>query len=326
MNDSFARKRNGTIDLLRVMGLFLVISAHCGFSPWFTNARDFDVILLMFVSGISFALTCRTAETYADYVKKRFLRLILPVWVFLTIFFLFFRLIGRTFSPGEILQSYLLLAGGVLFVWVYRVFFTSALLNPFLIRIRDKADPMLLSLSALAVLLLNDLLSLRVFALIGGVGKVLQYLFTYTIAYGTVSFEGMVFERTGEKKRIALAALFAVSFLISGVFLKFPVFYDFKYPPALYYVSYGLAWSIALYLLFCRVSLAGMPGQVITWLSVHTMDIFMWHIFAFYLLDTLRPDLMNEPWLDLAVFTLGGILGAYGQQKISMLWKKGKKG
>ena len=311
MKECTEKKRNPTIDLLRVIGLVLVISAHCGFSSWFTNARDFDVILLMFLSGISFALSFQPADSYFHYVKKRFFRLVVPVWVFLIFFFLFFRLLGRTFSLSVMAQSFLLLSGGILFVWVYRVFFTTALLNPFLRRLDEKAGKAVFVILP-AVLLANDLLHELVFSKAGTAGKILEYLFTYTIAYGMVSLAGMAFSRLEEKGRIFLGAESLILFLIAGLILKFPDFYSVKYPPRLYYCFYGLFWSVLLYLLTDSLHLRSLPSSI-TWLSVHTMDIFMWHIFAFYLLDTLKPELLDHPWLDLFAFLGIGVLGAFLQ-------------
>ena len=322
MAEGQTKQRNCTIDLLRVIGLVLVISAHCGFSSWFTNARDFDVILLMFVSGVSFALSHPPDLSYRDYVKKRFRKLILPVWVFLTGFFLFFRVLGKTFTLREMAESYLLLAGGVLFVWVYRVFFTSALLNPFLLRLRDRRNAHILSLCTVLLLAFNDLISVFVFSKLGTAGKLLQYLFTYTIAYGLVSFAGIVFEKAERKDRIRIGILYAMAFVFAGALMRFPKFYDCKYPPMLYYCAYGIAWSALLFLGFERFSVSGILRSLITWISVHTMDIFMWHIFAYYLLEWINPAYMDLPWLDFAVFLGGGILGAFLQEKVMKLWKK----
>ena len=315
-------KRSTVIDILRVIGLILVISAHCGFSSWFTNIRDFDVVLLMFVSGISFSLTYRENGSYLEYVKKRFRRLIVPVWVFLTAFFLFSFLINKPFTWREIIESYLLLAGGVLFVWVYRVFFTSALLNPFLIKLCKKTDTAILTISAVIVFLLNDLLSKYAFVPMGSIGKFLQYLITYTIAYGLISFIGMVFHKADRTGRIIITVIFIVVFGVTGVFLKYPAFYDCKYPPILYYCSYGLTWSGILYILFEHCSLHGTLEMIVTWCSAHTMDIFMWHIMAFYLMEWFNPSLLNRPWLDLLILLGGGIIGAFLQSRIQSLWRK----
>ena len=106
-------KRDITIDLLRVIGLFLVIAAHCEFPEWFYEFREFDVVTLVAVSGMSFYVSSnKKAESYPEYVKKRFLRLVLPVWEFLIVFFLVFALLGVTFRFREILESFLLLSGG----------------------------------------------------------------------------------------------------------------------------------------------------------------------------------------------------------------------
>ena len=323
MSKGMEMKRNHTIDLLRVIGLILVISAHCGFSPWFTNIRDFDVILLMFVSGISFAVTYRKNDHYGNYARKRFFRLIVPVWIFLVLFFVFFGLLGRFFTLSVIAQSFLLLSGGILFVWVYRVFFTSSLLNPFLDRLEKRFSRTSILILP-AVLVINDLLSMFLFAKLGTVGKVLQHLITYTSAYGMVSFAGIVFWRSAEKERLLLGLEGLVLFLVSGVILKFPDFYSAKYPPTVYYCGYGLCWSVLLYELFSRLPLKG-EQPLLTWLSVHTMDIFMWHIFAFYLLDTLNPELLEKPWYDFTVFLGIGIAGAFLQEKCMKAWERRRK-
>ena len=44
--------RNVTIDILRVIGLILVISAHCEFPEWFYELWEFDVVTLVAVSGM----------------------------------------------------------------------------------------------------------------------------------------------------------------------------------------------------------------------------------------------------------------------------------
>ena len=132
----------------------------------------------------------------------------------------------------------------------------------------------------------------------------------------------MVFEKAEMKDRICLGILFAFVFLGCGALTGFPGFYECKYPPMLYYCAYGSAWSIFLYLLSEPVRLRGTAEKIVTWCSVHTMDIFMWHIFAFYLLEWINPAYMDRPWLDFAVFLGVGILGAFLQERASLVWKK----
>lgn len=315
------RGRYFTIDILRCIGLFLVIAAHCEFPQWFIEFREFDVVLLVFVSGASFFLSKHNnEETYGQYVLRRFKRLVLPVWVFLTIFFLFFFLCGRRFSVSEIIQSYLLLNSGVLFVWVYRVFFTTALLNPFCKEMIYKYKPLIITAIGYLILLINDLFSFWVkmsFSI--QIGKVFQYIVTYTVAYAVMSLMGMVWVKMQKRERLVFLAVSFIVFTVSGLILHFPSFYELKYPPTLYYTSYGLFWCLLLGLLFDNVHAEGFAEKAISWISINTMNIYLWHIVFYYLLDTFAPDLLNHGILSLIIFVGGGILCTMLQNRIKSL-------
>ena len=299
------KARNTTVDLLRTIGLFLVIAAHCSFPEWFIQVRNFDVVLLIFLSGMSFGLSDHAGSGgWKTYAVHRFRRLVLPVWMFLIGFFVVFALLGRTFSLYEIAESFLLLHGGVLFVWVYRVFFVSSLLNPFLKKLTEKADNLKLLIGSAAVLLLNDLLYQLLWMNIPHVGRILVYLITYSAAYGAVSFLGILYLKLNQKERIVMILLFAGLFVISGIILGFPDFYSMKYPPSVYYVSYGLFWSGLLLEIGSHHPLPSAIQSIITWFSRETMNIFIWQIPFYYLADTFFPDFMGNPAFFL--FLLGG--------------------
>lgn len=316
--------RNLTIDLLRMIGLFLVISAHCNFPDWFYEPREFDVVTLVAVSGMSFYLSAgRTQESYGSYVIKRFRKLVLPVWVFLVFFFLFFRLLGRSFTVKEIAESFLLLSGGILFIWVYRIFFINALLNPFLKRLAEKYS-FFGGISLLIIGLgVNELLFRLVgLVLTGTAGKVFDYVVVYTLGYALISWAGILWEKGNRTERMILLAAAAALFTLSVIAGGFRNFSESKYPPQLYYISYGLLVTFGLYMLCAALPLNKTAGQVITWLSVRTMRIYIWHIFLYYLLDTMAPSLMDHAWLTYGVLLGGGILGAYLQEKTMHIIKK----
>ena len=311
-------KRNITIDILRVIGLMLVIAAHCEFPELFIEIREFDVVVLAAVSGMSFYLSFQRADiSYGSYVKKRFRKLVLPVWIFLVFFFVFFRILGRSFSVREIIESFLLLSGGVLFIWVYRVFFINALLNPFLKKAADKYTVTVSASLLAAGILLNEILYRFVsLKLPSAAGRIFDYAIIYTLGYGLISYAGMLWEKAGKNGKFLLtgiaAALFAVSLLDGGL----RGFYDAKYPPQMYYIAYGLLCTFVLYLIFAKLPVSEKAGRIITWLSVRTMRIYMWHVFLYYLLETLAPSSLNNAWLCYAVFFGGGVLGSYLQELI----------
>lgn len=61
-------KRDSTIDLLRVLGTLLVILAHVKIPKVMSEIRTFDVVLLVFISGMS--LKYAKHKHYFVYIKK----------------------------------------------------------------------------------------------------------------------------------------------------------------------------------------------------------------------------------------------------------------
>ena len=55
----------------------------------------FDVVAMVFASGLLFSKTYKGVHSVHDYfiyVKKRFIRLVIPAWIFVTTYILFFLL------------------------------------------------------------------------------------------------------------------------------------------------------------------------------------------------------------------------------------------
>lgn len=95
--------------------------------------------MLVFVSGASYALSAKEKQIlhtkeYFEYIFNRFKRLIVPTWIFLTLYFILFHLLnlcGVTdvyFTLKDYMGSYLLVSG-IGFVWVIRVYFLMAVNN-----------------------------------------------------------------------------------------------------------------------------------------------------------------------------------------------------
>ena len=136
-------KRNIKIDIIKIIGLLAVILAHTKVpNQYIFQLRNFDVALLVFVSGyLSYSSFSKT-NNYFEYLWKRIKRLIIPTWIFLIIYFciLLFNnhVFGITFpyNLSQIKDSFLLLEG-IGYIWVVRVYFLSALIVPFLIKINN---------------------------------------------------------------------------------------------------------------------------------------------------------------------------------------------
>ena len=130
--------RDEKIDLLRFIGLAMIILAHVGSPTIILQLRNFDVPLMVLVSGASFALAYRN-EPYASYVWKRIKRLLFPTWIFLTAYFSIMFATGFPMALpdlNKIAESYLLLSG-IGYVWIIRVFLLVALVSPLILKFNN---------------------------------------------------------------------------------------------------------------------------------------------------------------------------------------------
>ena len=82
--------RDEKIDFLRFLCLAMIILAHMYPPGIIFQIRNFDVPLMVLVASLSFRASFR-AQAYMSYLWSRAKRLILPVWIFLSIYFLFIR-------------------------------------------------------------------------------------------------------------------------------------------------------------------------------------------------------------------------------------------
>ena len=99
------RERDYTLDYLRALGTALVIFAHITTPTGILEIRTFDVTMLVFVSGASYALSAKEKQIlhtkeYFEYIFNRFKRLIVPTWIFLTLYFILFHLLNEYSCVG----------------------------------------------------------------------------------------------------------------------------------------------------------------------------------------------------------------------------------
>lgn len=144
--------RDLTVDYLRFVGLSLIILAHVQPPEWLFHIRCFDVCMMLFVSGLAYS--GRRPDFSLRFFLHRAMRLVVPVYLFLTCYFVavaLLKCIGIDFGirMEHVIGSYLL-TEGIGYVWIIRVFLLVALLTPLLL----KLDNSIGSVSKLMVVLL----------------------------------------------------------------------------------------------------------------------------------------------------------------------------
>lgn len=286
-------KRLDRFDLLKAIAMVCIMAAHAGFPTPIHALRNFDVPLLVLISGALFQYgfeaksICVTA-----YIRHRIERLLVPTWIFLVCLFLSGGMLayftGREipFSPVTLQDSFLLLLrDGIGYIWIIRVFLLVAAAAPLLLMGKRRAGTRLFALSLILIYGLYEVL----FSRFGGFEIPLwddlmrEWLF-YLLPYGCVFGLGMMLREMKRKEVLVTSLVFAFLFFACFVRLLRPeaagmlTAQDFKYPPRLYYLSYGISASLLLYFLTDSwVSAGKWYDRAVLFLSRRSLRIYLWH-------------------------------------------------
>ncbi|MDI1360964.1 acyltransferase [Methylotenera sp.] len=277
------------LDLLRFVGLSMIILAHSSPGSVIFQLRNFDVPLMVLLSGAVFGLSYK-GENYFAYVWKRFKRLVLPVWVFLTVYFSAIYITGyqlNSVSYDVIFNTYALLSG-IGYVWVIRVFLLVALIAPVLYWLNKKQT----STSVYLVALLSIYLIYEFFVFTNSEllekapeSFTLQSIFLL-VGYGCVFALGLRMPLLKTRAILLLAGFFFITFtsyLLYYIFTTGHLKYTqaFKYPPTGYYFSYALFAGFILWVFSDRLyaySVKIRLSKFILFIAKNSIWIYMWHI------------------------------------------------
>lgn len=281
--------RNPRIDVLRALGMGLLVIGHVGLPPLWMQLRNFNVPLLVLMAGLAF-LESGPKPRYRDYVLQRCERLLLPTWTFLGAFLLWLTLFDWPLARPDrdtVIDS-VLMSGGIGYLWIVKVFLMIAVLAPALQhwnRTEDSNARFLLAL--LAALLASEALRAAAQVLAPAVFvRLLDHTLFLGLPYALVFALGLRLPRLSTTERHALALGCGLVFVLIGLWLwqqrgGFVPTQQHKYPPRPYYLAYALMvalllWSLAPRLLrgFERLHLTRPVG----FLAGHTLWVYLWHI------------------------------------------------
>ena len=285
LKNTGAETRDPSVDVLRFVGITSIFLAHIGPPDALFQLRSFDVPLRVFVSGLSYS--GRQISGYGAFLRKRVLRLLAPLYLFLTAYFLVVCLLAHFgvvdgFATKRIVGTFLLrLKPSIGYVWIFRVFLIVMLLTPALLRLERavRRDGLFIALLA-ALFGVQSLLVwwLRPLHLGFAVNDWLLYAVGYSIPF----LAGVRLRHADRSRRLLLCGVFVAAMIcaafvmtdLKGTWLSMQ---PWKYPPRLYFLLWGttvsaVLWSLRRYwtgLLSCRLVL--FVGQNTIWL-------YLWHI------------------------------------------------
>lgn len=274
-------RRDSSIDVLRFIGLSLIILAHSAPPDTIFNLRTFDVPLLLFVSGLT--LFNKQPDFSIKAFIHRALRLVIPVYVFMTIYFILAvaiqsKGINLNVTQSDIIGTYLLLAG---YVWIIRIFLIIGLLTPFLLYIRDHCSTFvvygiaIINTVVLEIMISNGILMDNII--------VDKYVY-YGLGYSVPFLISLKFPQLSLKAQVGTIVMFVILLITCAVIYIKPlesgdsliIFDRFKYPPQAYYLLYGIVGSLILYIIIVRMKLYKYL-EIFSFIGCNTIWIFLYH-------------------------------------------------
>ncbi len=281
------KERNIQLDFLRFIGISCIILAHQDIPSFLFQLRNFDVPLMVLVSGISYVrFSEKHYKSYFIYLKNRFIRLVIPTWLFL-IFYNFFLYIYSSASVNyaNLFKQFMLVGGTDIGVWIIRVFASMAIIAPVISFYNNKCEKNIqYYLSFVSILIfyifiyyiskkftpqsIFDLLNLIIFP---------------TVGYSLLLWHGMRIDKF-DKKNLKFQIFLSASIFTALFFYLY--FKDhslvqtqlYKYPPRPYYLLYAMMISILLYHLSENFSIP--LTKFVQFIGSSTLWIYLWHWFV----------------------------------------------
>lgn len=276
--------RNKSIDLLRFIGLSLIILAHVGPPYALFNLRCFDVPMMLFISGLVYS--GRKSDFGFTFLVQRVLRLIIPVYIFLTAYFLvsaalkYFAGIDFGITMKHVVGSYLL-TEGIGYVWIIRVFLIIAVLTPGLIAFNRSIQS-----DVVLIMILIGISLLLTFAIRAGWGMdnmfVREFIY-YAVAYSIPFIVGLRVMQSDRRKFFRFFAFVAIVAVVCGTVQvmgggRLLDINSLKYPPQSYFLFYGLFMSLVCYFICCCTRIRDKVPALFQFIGMNTIWIYLYHI------------------------------------------------
>lgn len=296
--------RDAYIDFLRALGLLLLVVAHTNPPEQLFQFRSFDVPLMVFISAMCYK---PIRGGYLAYAYKRLKRIYVPVFIFLTLFFLIefgcSLIIGKpNIDLKTVAGSYLLLNyPSIGYVWIMRIFLVMALILPILQKWLKNAGFITVCIMIFGIIGIQHFLVDAVYVIDNKMLRfVLDETLLYAFGYAPLLILGLRIQSLRKKKDMIfiLICLFAVIGFVWSHDMTFDP-QQYKYPPQSLYLLYGLFGCATLWILrpvlSPIVARCVAVSQFFTYLSTNSMWIYLWHIIPVYVI--LNCSILPDIWL-----------------------------
>ncbi len=288
-------ERFGAIDFLRGIAILVMIVLHT--QSYFLSNKvihtfwsygNFVVQIFIFVSAyIFFKKTAVSKPIFTlSYFKDRLLRLMVPYYIFLGVYFGLIYVFEHDKITLPFIRDNILLTGGLDLNWLVVLFVYLTFLLPFVAYVESKSRPLvhgifLISIASSVVLFFYK--------------PPFHYKLTMWLPWLTIVGTAYYFNLFEKFKKIIPAVSIGALLIFAGTLFYLSnahrslVLFDNKYPPNIYFLSYGIMWigiMMLAYRLFEKIPLV---TKGINFFSVYSYTLFFIHYIAMYVIIKTVP-------------------------------------
>jgi len=279
--------RDKMIDNLRGMAMLAMIVIH-SISYFFSDKLSFLIwdysqwaVPVFFFCSFYLFFKSSKKISLLQYLKKRFLKLFIPYYIFLGFFYIllyFFE--KKSFFNLNYLKANIFLYGGIDFNWLVLIFVYLTLLMPLILWFRKNK------------FLYYGYFILSLFSSIYFIFVKTNYRLTMWLPWSVLIYFTIYFIEK-EKNKIKLLLISFISLLIFLVIRVVEIKighnlsqYANKYPPTLYHLSYGI-FSIIIIFLLSKKNIFNFLNfdKLLNFLSINSYSLFFIHILVMYYLN-----------------------------------------
>lgn len=236
------------------------------------------------------------------YFKKRIIRLIYPYIIFLMFFLPLVFLVNPETITGKYITQSILLTGGVSINWLVLLFIYMTIIFPLIAICFNKYKPLFLIYSILSIVSACFFM----FYKSPFPNKDIMWL-----PWSIIPFFTLFFVHNENKKYILIytsilsGLIFAISYYVLLINDSNLGMYENKYPPTIYFLSFGILMIALLYLLSKYLIMNKIITKILSFFSLYSYSIYFIHYTSLVVLtEWIKPLKLNWITFSLAVLSI----------------------
>jgi peptidoglycan/LPS O-acetylase OafA/YrhL len=276
------------IDLLRGIAMLAMILIHTCYyflsdptALFIWNWSQFAVPVFIFCSAYLFFQ--KPKDLSLEYVRKRIGRLLYPYYIFLLFFIPIYFLINPDTSQIKYIFQSIFVIGGVDINWLVLLFIQFTIIFPLFFSMHNQNKILFYIYSVIAFVSS----CLFIFYKLPFNQKFLMWLPWSVIPIFTLYFVN----NHNKKSFMRIMAIISTLLFFTSYYLEVLTnhklgMYENKYPPTIYFLSYGILMTILLYLLSKLIMKSKLLTSFFAFLSVYSYPMYFIHYTILIVLAT----------------------------------------